>query len=176
MNALFYEVERFAARAREHVRRRKFPAHVAAEAVQNALIALWKGLSDPEFPRPRDPKAWLFHRSMMQAYALCRMDTRAAPLDDDAPATYDDLVQAGLADPGRYDPERPLVDAAESERVQNFCASLPPSTRETIEAEMQRQDEGTLASDAFRQRLRRARERARPHTRRFGLQSGRRSR
>jgi hypothetical protein len=115
------------------------------------------------------------NRSMMQAYVLCRMGTRTEPLDD-VPATYDDLVQAGLADPGRYDPERPLVDAAESERVQKFCASLPPGTRETIEAEMQRQDEGALASDAFRQRLRRARERARPHTRRFGLQPRRRSR
>lgn len=184
MSTLFYEVARYASRAREHVRRRRFPDHVAAEAVQNALIVLWKGLDDPTFPRPRDPKAWLFYRSVLEAYVLQRQGGRGVPLDDDQGAarfTSDDLALNDLADDERDNPERPLQEAAREAavaawhlRVVAFCEALPPGDRAIFQAETIRQEAGVIAPASFRQQLHRARERAHRHARRFGLRSARR--
>lgn len=185
---LLHEVSRWSTTARAHVRRRGFAADVAADAVQNALLALAQNIGAPDFVPPINAKAFLFARSVKEAHALIRDENRAGatsggvggervptrvPIDKAGHVMPQDLVGDDDVNAHERDPEwsdrtgdRETIRTEWSDAVSELLAELLPQDRMALENEFAR----TRALDpSERKRLARARHRARAILARVGV-------
>ncbi|MBE7701036.1 RNA polymerase sigma factor [Oerskovia sp. Sa1BUA8] len=99
-----------------YVRRMVLDPEVAADCVQDTLVAAWTGI--PDFRGESTPRTWLFGIATRQAY---RHRTRAARQPDPLP---EDLVET-VARP----PDQGAVDAALVAALDIALLDLPPLQR-----------------------------------------------
>lgn len=185
--SILHDVSRWSARAREHVCRRGFARDIAADAVQNALVALAEKSQKPGFVPPFDPKAYLFVRAVQEAHALVRVERKGgatsgvgglrAPvsvsLDAAASVTVTEFTDDEDTNAHERDPDwshrvetRADIYAEWHDAVGEALSELEPQEQRVLENELERTQP---LDSAERKRLARVRQHARRELARFGI-------
>lgn len=177
--ALVREAMKSRARAVRYVTWKGF-RDIALDAVQEALLLLARRAADPAFVPPVTMRAWLFRWSVCSAHVLRREGRRLDVV------SFDEAVEAfahacnQAADDDTSSPDARLAAEADEGEVEAWRAQVTEAReaflsqdRAALDAEVTREDEGTVADPAHRKRLERARRRTIPLLAERGIRSAR---